>query len=129
VDSLAGLLRTGNILPLLLFIAWCAWWLLCVNWQKVWPMLAAGGWAPVLLLVGLVSGVWASLEPRPFTFLSFMTIPNGWWQLGEVCLLALVALFCGWLQGTFGWTPWEIPVEPPPVSHGHGHHGNGHASH
>jgi hypothetical protein len=39
--------------------------------------------------------------------------------------VALLTLFCGWLQGVLGWTPPEIELEPPaaPVGHhDHGHH-------
>jgi hypothetical protein len=52
-------------------------------------------------------------------------VPNFLWQLGAVGALAAIALFCGWLQGYFGWTPEEVSVEPAPAAHGHGHdHGH-----
>jgi hypothetical protein len=42
-------------------------------------------------------------------------------------VLALVALFCGWLQDQLGWTPEEVSFEPPAAEHGHhGHHARGH---
>jgi hypothetical protein len=34
-------------------------------------------------------------------------------------------LFLGWLQGYFGWTPAEVPVEPPHAQDEHGHVGHG----
>jgi hypothetical protein len=106
------------------WILWCVWWLWAVNWKKTWPMLAEGGWVPVLLLMGMASLAWTSIDARSCNCLGFVTLPNGWWQLGSVCTLAVLALLCGWLQGYFGWTPQEISVEPP-ISHddhAHAHH-------
>ncbi len=78
---------------------WCAWWLWAVNWQRAWPVLARGGWAPALLLMALATLVWSRLAPGSCACLGFVTVPNVWWQLGGVCTLAALALFCGWLQG------------------------------
>jgi hypothetical protein len=55
-----------------------------------------------------------------------MTVPNFWWQLGELSLLVSLTLFCGWLQGYFNWAPEEIEINPAPAGHGHGHHHHGH---
>ncbi|MCI0458022.1 MAG: hypothetical protein L0Z62_13745 [Gemmataceae bacterium] len=100
-----------------LVIAWVAWWLWAVNWRRAWAVLAEGAWIPVLLLMLVAALVWSRLAPTP--------VGNFWWQLGAVGLLAAVALFCGWLQGVFGWYPPEIDLEPPAVhsdeSHGHEH--------
>jgi hypothetical protein len=53
-----------------------------------------------------------------------MVLANFWWQLGAVGLIAGSALFCGWLQGYFGWTPAEMELEPAvhAAEAGHGHH-------
>jgi len=108
-------------------VLWIAFWLLAVDWRKVWPVLRIGGWAPVVLLLLVGAGVWSRVAPDPCTCLKAVTIPNGWWQLGAVASLAATALFCGWLQGTMGWTPTEHATEPPESEdHGHaaahGHH-------
>ena len=103
------------------FVAWCAWWLGAVNWRKCWPALARGAWVPVLLLAVVAVMVWARLQATDYPLLG-LTVPNGWWQAGGVAGLVAVALFCGWLQGYYGWTPPEISVEPTPHAHGHGHH-------
>jgi hypothetical protein len=117
---------TSVLLGLLPWALWCAWWLGAVNWRKAWPMLAEGGWMPVVLLMLVASFAWAMIDARPFDFLGFVVVANGWWQLGYICTLAVAALICGLLQGYFSWTPPEISVEPPPVEHihhdGHGHH-------
>jgi hypothetical protein len=121
---------TPILVALLPWAVWCVWWLWGVNWKKAWPMLAAGGWAPVVLLMILTSLAWAAIDARSCDCLGFMVLPNGWWQFGEICTLAALALFCGWLQGYFGWTPQEISVEPPPpeLNH-HDGHAPAHAHH
>ncbi len=125
-ESLA--LTLGVLLHLLPGGLWCAWWLWCVNWKKAWPMLAEGGWMPVVLLMFISALAWSRIFPATFTGLGF-PITNFVWQSGCVIALTLIALFCGWVQGQLGWTPEEISFEPPPTEHGHGHHGHGHHAH
>lgn len=117
-----------------LLIAWVAWWLLGVNWRRGWQVLAEGAWVPAALLVLLSALVWSQMAPATCDCLGFVTVPNFWWQLGEVGLIAGLALFCGWLQTYFGWYPVEVNLEPPAHGHGHDHghthghaHGNGHS--
>jgi hypothetical protein len=96
-----------------LVIAWVAWWLWGVNWKRTWPVLAQGAWVPVVLVTITAAFVWSEIEPGSCTCLGVVTVPNFWWQLGDCGLLVGIALFCGWLQGVFGWTPAEIELEPP----------------
>ena len=110
----------------ILWIVWGAWCLWGINWKKTRHVLAVGGWAPALLLIFLIAVVWSRLDARPCTCLGFVTLPNFWWQFGYVSLLARIALFCGWLQSVFHWTPHEINLDPPAHGHDHGH---GHAHH
>jgi hypothetical protein len=108
----------------LLLIAWLAWWLWGVNWNNVWVVLAEGAWLPVLLIMIAAAMVWAGIAPSDCNCLGFVTVPNFWWQLGGVGLLAAITLLCGWLQGVFGWSPPEVSLEPPvaPTSeHEHDH--------
>jgi hypothetical protein len=107
-----------------LLLAWVAWWLWGVNWKKAWPVLARGAWAPAVLLLLVSALVWSRLTPSEGSFLGLITVPNFWWQLGAVGLLAALTLFCGWLQGVMDWAPAEISLEPPAPTahHGHGHH-------
>jgi len=108
--------------PYILLIVWVVWWLWGVNWQKVWPFLARGAWVPFALLVVLVALVWSQIAPSSWTILGAFTLPNFWWQLLATSGLAGIALFCGWLQGVMGWTPSDVPVDPPAhVEAGHGH--------
>ena len=99
---------------------WVAWWLWAVNWKKLWPILADGGWTPAVLLFLMAAVVWSRVDPGPRS-LGFVALPNFVWQLGCVSALAAVALFCGWLQGRLHWEPAEIAVEPPADGDGHGH--------
>ena len=98
---------------LLPWALWCVWWLFAVDWRKAWPMLAAGGWVPAVLLLIMMSTAWALVDARPCSCLGFLVVPNGWWQLGYFSMLAALALVCGWLQGQFAWILPEIPIEPP----------------
>jgi len=105
---------------------WMGFWLWAVNWKKVWPVLGEGAWAPCVLLMLIIALVWSRLVEQPCTCLGIVTVPNFWWQLGEVLGLACLALFSGWLQSVLHYTPIEVAVEPP-ADHGHAHdHGHGH---
>jgi hypothetical protein len=122
LDTLGNLVRDlAQLLGLLLAVAgyytliliWIVWWLLGVNWRRCWQALADGAWAPVVLLMLISALVWSRLQPVPCDCLGFVTVPNFWWQLGEVSLLVAIALFCGWLQGVFHWAPAELDLDPP----------------
>ncbi len=110
------------ILAGLVLLAWIVWWLCGVNWRKAWPMLAAGAWAPLVLLIVAAALAWSQLFPSDSVIFGFLRMPNFWWQFVTVGSFVGLALFCGWLQGYFGWTPAEISVEPAPAAHEHGHH-------
>jgi hypothetical protein len=111
----------------LLLIAWIVWWLWAVNWKHAWPVLARGGWAPLVLLMVMAALVWSRLAPGQENFPGLIVSADFWWKLGGVGIAVAVALFCGWLQGYFAWTPPEIELEPPAHAapghgHDHGHH-------
>jgi len=115
------ILQLGARHGLVLFVlAWCVF---AINWRKMWPTLAAGAWMPLALLLVVSALVWASILPSECHCLPLVVVPNFWWQLGAVGLMAAIVLFCGWVQGYFGWHPPEISVEP---AGGHGAHGHGH---
>jgi hypothetical protein len=114
--------QAGLIVTLLLLLAWVAWWLWAVNWEKTWPVLAQGAWLPLVLLMILAALAWSQIAPASAVVFGFLPLPNFWWQLGGVGLLMSLTLFCGWLQGYFGWTPEEINLEPATLDeHGHPH--------
>lgn len=128
--TLAGQLSLF-ILSWSLLLIWTAWWLGAVNWARLGDALRRGAWAPFVLLLVVAALVWSRLDPTPGRFLG-IPLPNFWWQLGNVILLALYTLFLGWLQGILHWAPRELNLEPPAHGHdphhGHGHH-HGHADH
>jgi hypothetical protein len=102
--------------------AWFAWWLWAVNWRKVWPVLAQGGWVVLLLIMITAALVWSELSPSTSVVLGFFIVANFWWQLGAVGFLVVLTLACGWIQDHFGWQPEEINLDPPMVlaeSHAH----------
>src|ERR1017187_8703525 len=105
----------------LLWIVWAAWCLWGVNWKKARHVLAVGGWAPAILLILLTAIVWSRLDARPCHCLGVVILPNFWWQLGYVSMLAGIAMICGWLQSVLHWTPHDINLDPPAHGHDHGH--------
>jgi hypothetical protein len=97
-----------------LVIFWLAWCLFGINWKKTWGVLAQGAWAPLVLAMVLSALAWSQMTPGT---------PHFAWKLLQVSLVVLASLFCGWVQGYFGWQPAEISLEPPTqVEHEHGHH-------
>ncbi len=111
----------------ILLIIWIVWWLWAVNWKRCWDALARGAWAPAVLLMLISALVWSRLQPQAWTYEVegyALSIPNFWWQLLAVGMLAALAMACGWLQGLYGWEPAEVNLEPPAIAHdhGHGHH-------
>jgi hypothetical protein len=117
----------GVLLSLLPLALWIIWWLLAVNWKKAWVVLAQGAWIAVLLLMVLSALVWSHIDEDGLPVGGAGTISALWWRVACVCGLALLALFCGWLQGALNLTPTEIELEPAEaLGDGHGNHGHGH---
>jgi hypothetical protein len=99
-----------------LVIAWLAWCMFGINWKKAWGVLAQGAWAPLVLALVLIALAWSQMTPAA---------PQFWWKFLQVCLVVAASLFCGWVQGYFGWEPAEISLEPPAHAvngHGTAHH-------
>ena len=106
-------------------LAWCCFWLFAVNWKKAWSVLAQGAWMPLVLLTCFVPFVWSRIQWTNCTSVGTLPIPNFWWQFITVLLYVGVAFFCGWLQGYFHLSPFEMEIEPAVEAHGDGH-GHGH---
>ena len=109
--------RYGDILLVAApYLLWCAFWLFAVNWKRAWVVLGQGGWVPLVLLIVMTTFVWSRIAPVDCSCLRIVTIPNFWWQFGEVLLFVALAFFCGWLQDYFQLTPREVEVQPAQVS-------------
>jgi hypothetical protein len=117
------------ILALIPWVLWTLFWLLAVDWKKLWPVLGQGAWAPAVLLILVSALVWSRIEPGPCNCLGFVTVPELWWHLGGVCTLAALAFLAGWLQGYFAWEPQEVVIDPPTSDEHHGHDAHGHDHH
>lgn len=65
IVALAGLVvaLAGTIAPWWPLIAWIAFWLLAVNWQKLYPVIASGGWIGLLLLWFTMILIWGVVSP------------------------------------------------------------------
>jgi hypothetical protein len=101
-------------LPVLVLIVWSLWG---TNWRRLWPVLAEGGWIPLVLIGIMAAAVWAFVFPKNVIVLGFMPVANGLWQFGAVTLMICLSLACGWLQGRMNWYPPEISFDPPPPVH------------
>jgi hypothetical protein len=119
---------TGRIyfraLPIGLLAIWCLW---AVNWRRAWPILAAGGWLPLVLIGLMAAAVWSLIWPAPANIFGLFLIPNGLWQFEAVGLLIGLVLFCGWLQSRSAFVPPEINLDEP--AHEHGDHAHEPAAH
>lgn len=109
------------LLPGGLFTLWC---LFGINWCKAWPVLAAGGWIPLVLVAWMTAYIWSLVNPRPIT-VAGIRFSNYWWHILAVVILTGVGLFSGWLQTVYGWEPATVSLDPP-EDHGHGHDDHDH---
>ncbi len=109
------------IVAVVALIIWCIW---AINWRQAWPVLAIGGWVPLVLVLLMAAKVWSLLDRSPLN-IGGMTLHNYWWQLGATGILAGMVLFCGYLQGQWGCEPATVSLDPPESHHdGHGDHGH-----
>jgi hypothetical protein len=114
---------TPSVLKVALLVLFVGWWLWGVNWRKAWPVLAEGGWMPLVLIGIMAAFVWSRIWPSTAILFGLFAVPNVLWQLGTVTLVIGLILFCGWLQTRYRTYPPEISLDPPPPSH------DPHASH
>ena len=63
-----------KLVPVLLLAIWCV---AAVDWRRAWPVLAAGGWAP-LVLIGIMAGAVAlMIWPKSIELGGGLMIPMG----------------------------------------------------
>src|SRR6202008_3545525 len=76
----------------LLLLVWLAWWLWAVNWKKVWPVLAQGGWLVVVLLMIIAALPWSEIAPDSGYLFGGLVVSSAFWRhLIVVAILVLLA--------------------------------------
>lgn len=105
------------VVPWTPLIAWLAYWLFAVNWTKLWPVLARGGWIGVVLLGLVMTLVWGMVAPPASGshFLLGLTLSNFVGKFVYVTSLLVMMLLCGSVQlsGACGdWIDFSEPAEP-----------------
>jgi hypothetical protein len=113
-----------QLVPAVLLAIACCW---AIDWRRAWRVLAAGGWAPLVLIAIMAAAVWTFLWPTPVLVLGSFTVANGVWQFGAVGLFVGLMLFCGWLQSRTDYAPPEFNFDEP--VHTHDDHSPAHAHH
>lgn len=119
------------LVPWAPLVAWVAFWLLAVNWEKLYPVLAKGGIFGVFL-IGLTSVlVWGLIAPPPdgtHHLLGLRPTNFGGKAIYVTMLFTIVGL-CGTVQlsgacGSFCSFPEESSDENESDGHGHDDHGH-----
>ena len=122
-------------------IAWVGFWLLAVNWEKLYPVLARGGAVGVLLVGLMMILIWGLMAPPPDGFhdLFGLKVMNFVGKTIYVTMLLTIMTLCGAVQlsGACGSCAC-FPEDSSDVDHdsdmahesdahaGHGHAGHGH---
>ena len=89
----------GVLLPWTPLAAWIAFWLYSVNWQKLRPTLAKGGWTGVFLLGALTVLVWGTISPSSVKADVYgLLVSNYVEKTVYVSALICIMFFCGSLQ-------------------------------
>lgn len=137
IDSLEKLLAAGwevfvsllaFVTPWAPLIAWIAFWLLAVNWEKLYPVLAKGAAIGVVLIGLMTILVWGLIAPPPdgVHHLFGLKVFNFVGKTIYVTMLTTIALLCGSVQlsgacGSLARFPDEEHVDD---DHSHGTHGH-----
>lgn len=133
-DSLGSLFLAlaGVLLPWTPLVAWIAFWLYAVNWQKLRIILAKGGWIGIVLLGALTVLVWGTVSPSAARADVFgLLVSNFVEKTVYVSALICIMFFCGSLQLS-GFCGECCRFEEEPAANDHhvahaGDHGHDHA--
>jgi hypothetical protein len=131
---LVGISLFAVVIPWTPLIAWVAFWLLAVNWEKLYPVLAKGAVIGVVL-VGLIAVlVWGLIAPPPDGVHHLFGLrPSNFVGKGiYVTMLMTIMALCGSVQLTGACGPLcHFPDDVPDEHHGddHGHNDHGHSDH
>ncbi len=123
-----GISLFALLIPWTPLIAWVAFWLLAVNWEKLYPVLAKGAVIGVVLIGLMTALVWGLIAPPPDgVHYLFGLRPSNFVGKGiYVTMLMTIMALCGSVQlsGAFGSL---FPEDVPDEHHGDDHHGDDHA--
>ncbi|WP_010583449.1 hypothetical protein [Schlesneria paludicola] len=137
VDSLQNLLVAGwavvvsllgLVVPWAPLIAWVAFWLLAVNWEKLYPVLAKGGAIGVFLIGLMMILVWGLIAPpESGTHHLFGLEPTNFaGKTIYVTMLLVIMALCGSVQLSGACGKLVRFAEP---DHDHSSGGHGSSSH
>lgn len=81
-------------------IAWLSYWLWGVNWARLWPKVAQGGWVGIVLLGLVATLVWGTIAPPVGGVHSLLglTLSNFVGKFVYVTALLTMTLLCGSVQ-------------------------------
>jgi hypothetical protein len=121
------LLVTGRTFwPYAALLAWIAFWLLAVNWEKIYQVFWSGGWVGMLLLALAFVFIWGIVSPPETTHnLLGLEVSNFVGKTVKVAALVTIAFLCGAVQLSGACGSLVRFDEPAPEEHDHGDHGHG----
>ena len=124
LSAIYGLvIATGSlILPWAPLIAWIAFWLLAVDWEKLRPQMVKGGFLGVLLLGFVMILVWGSVAPPPEGAHNILglRLSNFVGKTVYVTLLLSIMFLCGSAQLSGAVDRFIcFPEDEPEPQHGH----------
>lgn len=102
IVALGGLIAAlaTTIAPWWPLIAWIAFWMLAVNWQKLYPVVSSGGWIGLLLLWFTMILVWGVVAPPEdgYHHLLGLHVTNFFGKMIYVTGLYVIMAVCGAVQ-------------------------------
>lgn len=122
------------ILPWFPLLAWVAFWLLAVNWQKLFPILLRGGLIGVFFMYFLMIMIWGLIAPPEggTHHLLGLQIGNFVGKTVYVTALFVIAGICASVQmsgAVAALTSFKDEEPEDDHAHGHGHGDHGHGDH
>lgn len=122
------------VIPWAPLIAYVAFWLYAVDWLKLRPVIARGGWIAVLFIAVMTTLVWGLVAPPADShYLLGRPVSNFAGKFVYVSALVTIMFLCGSVQlsGLCGsWATFKEDAPEEEHHHGHGHgHDDSHGGH
>lgn len=134
LDSLWDLLLVVLRLigPYAALFCWIAFWLLAVNWEKLYGVFWSGGWIGIALLTVMAVFIWGVVAPPETTHdILGLEVSNFVGKFLKVAALVVIMFLCGAVQlsGAVSCCVRFDEPTPEPDHHDHGHDDHGHGGH